>query len=468
MNLHKTFFSGILLCFLAGSVTAQQIEMKMDHPDEVQAGESFDVTVHIQKGSLTDYSRFAQDLPAGLTASNIDSPNADFSFDNNRVRIIWLKLLPEPEIEVKYRIQVNERLKGRFVLGGVFAYVIDDERKFLNFEKTGEIKIRPSEKLDPSLIVDIKDFEETPAPLDKAPDELAFAMVVRQKPVLMSNGAYRVKLLVKNPKGTKYVRIAEQIPEGYIFEEEDSHNGIVSPSGSSVKFIWMKLPETSEFEVSYKLIPKAGVTQAAMEISGLYTYTKNNQNTEVPVIEMDADLGALSLAQKQRLLQSGELPEGMQSNTSVETLASTTPSSRAGQAKPSISSGARQQAKPKAGPRRSEATSQKGRVVPAEAGARMIMRTRVLGAGSGTYFRVQVIANRSAFTAKEYFQKAGVDKEVLVEQNDGLYKYTSGSFSSYREARAYRDRIEMLPLVRGSFVVAYKDGKRIPMADALR
>ncbi len=126
----------VLLSF---SLQGQEVDISIDHPDQVNAGSEFTVTVTIDKGSLTDYSRFSQDLPLGLTAINISSPNADFSFDNQRIRIIWLKLPEDKEVKVSYNIMVNERLKGSFILGGVFAYVVEEERKFLNFEKSSEI-----------------------------------------------------------------------------------------------------------------------------------------------------------------------------------------------------------------------------------------------------------------------------------------------------------------------------------------
>ena len=114
-----------MLC-LATALHAQEVKISMDHPDQVNAGEVFEVTVTISKGSLTDYSRFSQDLPAGLTATNVSSPNADFSFDDQRIRIIWLKLPVEQEVKVTYNILVDKRLKGSFVLGGVFAYVVEE------------------------------------------------------------------------------------------------------------------------------------------------------------------------------------------------------------------------------------------------------------------------------------------------------------------------------------------------------
>ena len=117
---------------LGFSLHGQNVAISIDHPNQVNAGEEFTVSVTITKGSLTDYSRFSQDLPLGLSATNVSSPNADFSFDNQRIRIIWLKLPEGDEVTVSYKIMVDQRLKGSFVLGGVFAYVVEDERKFLN------------------------------------------------------------------------------------------------------------------------------------------------------------------------------------------------------------------------------------------------------------------------------------------------------------------------------------------------
>ena len=85
----------------------------------------------------------------------------------------------------------------------------------------------------------------------------------------------------------------------------------------------------------------------------------------------------------------------------------------------------------------------------------------MLAAGSGVYYRVQLAAFSNAFDGQTHFSRAGVDQEVLVEQHDGLYKYTAGSFQSYNQAEAYRNQVESLSQVNGSFVVAYRDGRRV-------
>ncbi|MFO7670963.1 MAG: SPOR domain-containing protein [Bacteroidales bacterium] len=432
----KSFWTGIVLICLSFSLTGQEeVDISIDHPAKVKAGEVFEVTVTISKGSLTDYSRFSQDLPLGLTATNIQSANADFSFDNQRIRIIWLKLPEANEVKVSYNIMVDERLKGKFILGGVFAYVVDEERKFINFEKSDEITIIPNPSIDPDLVVDIKDFKggSSGTTMVVAEEKEPFAMAVRQKPVLLSSGGYFIRVLLQNPTGSKYAKVEEVIPPGYIFESVDSHDGIESFSSSTVKFIWMKLPEEPEFEVSYNLVPKRDEPQGDMIIKGQLTYSAGNENKVVEIKEVDIDLESLSVADKRSLLETGEISVSAEKPVSVE---------------------------------QKKSLPVKDPVVYPEtalASGQTIANTRILPAGSGVYYRVQIMANQNAFDARALYRQMGVDQEVFVEQHEGFYKYTAGSFTSYEQAVSYRNRLEKIPEIAGAFVVAYRDGKRIPM-----
>lgn len=425
------FLSGIVLICLSVSLSAQEVEIIMDNPSTVKAGEIFEVSVIISKGTLSDYSRFSQDLPPGLTATNVHSPNADFSFDNQRIRIIWLKLPEESEIKVTYNIMVDERLTGKFLLGGVFAYVVNEERKFLNFDKLDEITITPSATVDPAHIVDIKDFNgvsASAAVVSTAKQEV-YAMAIRQKPLLLSKGGYLVKLLLKNPTGSKYAKIEEVIPSGYIFESVDSHDGIESFSSSTVKFIWMKLPQESEFELTYRLVPKRNDAQGAMNIIGHLTYSAGNENVVVKIVELDVNMESLTLADKRNLLLTGKVPSGAKKAT------------------PNVTT----KTEPK----------------PAKVSGQSIVNTRVLTAGAGVYYRVQLSANIRPFDARSFFRSSGVDQEVFVEKLGGLHKYTAGSFTNYNQAVSYKDSIEKLRNVSGAFVVAYRDGKRIPVPSTI-
>ena len=420
----------VFILSMAFSLRGQDVEISIDHPDMVKAGENFEVTVTIKKGSLTDYSRFSQDLHLGLAATNVSSPNADFSFDEQRVRIIWLKLPKASEIVVSYQVSVDARLKGTFSLGGVFAYVVGDERKFLNFDQQKQITIVPSNTIDPALIVNIQDFRGGKAPVVQAPVSAGggpFAMAVRQKPELLSSGGYRIHLLIDNPPGSKYAKVEESIPSGYLFEKVNSNDGIVSHAASTVKFIWMKMPEQSEFEVVYKLVPKQNEPQGNMLIEGLLTYTDGNENREAVIVEMDVSLDDLGATQKRDLLATGKVPQTTRTTQAVKT------ETRPPASNPDMGS----------------------------ASGRTIVNTKVLDRGTGVYFRVQLTANMNAFDATTFYRDAGVNREVFVEQHNGYYKYTIGSFQTYSQALSYKEQVERLQEVDGPFVVGYNNGNRV-------
>lgn len=443
----------IFLLSLAFSLSGQDVKISLDHPTRVNAGADFKVTITITKGSLTDYSRFSQDLQLGLAASNVNSPNADFSFDEQRVRIIWLKLPEANEIKVSYMVSVDARLKGTFTLGGVFAYVVNDERKFLRIDEQKTITIVPNSSIDQSLIVDIGDFKGgkaqvvTPAttPTTTSTDAVTpavtpasgigepFAMGIRQKPVLQNSGAYLVHLLITNPPGSMFAKVEETIPSGYMFEELNSGEGIVSHATSTVKFIWMKMPGQPEFEVKYMLVPKQNEPQSNMYIDGLLTYTAANENKVAEIVEMDVSLDNLSTSQKRELLATGKAPQVTRKPTPVQT-----------ETRPPVT------------------TTNTG-----SASGGIIANTKVLDRGSGVYYRVQLTANLNPFDAKTFYRNAGVDREVLVEQHAGYYKYTVGPFQTYDQALSYKDKVERLQDIQGAFVVGYNNGNRVS-AGALR
>jgi len=440
-----TCIVALMFC-LGSSLQGQNVSISIDHPNQVNAGEEFTVSVTITKGSLTDYSRFSQDLPLGLTAVNVSSPNADFSFDNQRIRIIWLKLPEGEEVTVSYKIMVDQRLKGSFVLGGVFAYVVVDERRFLNFDQSDEITIVPSTTLDPALIVDIKTFKggEAAAPVAKEPESTVLA--IRQRPVLQSSGAYIIKMLISTPRSSKYIKIEETIPSGYLFEEVNTYGGIATLAPSTVKFIWMTLPEDPVYEIEYKLVPLENQPQEDMVVEGLFTYTVGDENKLSAIQEIDVNFDALNQNEKAYMLQSGQIPSG--AAPTVQATVRKTPVET------------RRDPEPEPEPEKiPEQTDQ----AIATGSDRVVENTRVLPPEQGFYYRVQVVATETAIDAKTLFRSEGMDREVMVEEEGGMFKYTAGSFRTYEDAIAYKSKIENIESADGPFIVAYRDGRRVPV-----
>ena len=108
------------------------VHLGVNVPSVVNAGESFDVSVTLNKGNLSGFSRYLQQLPYGLTATPLISANADFSFKDQKLRLIWLRLPDEESVTFSFKIHVDQRLKGEFKLDGLFSYIENNERKSVN------------------------------------------------------------------------------------------------------------------------------------------------------------------------------------------------------------------------------------------------------------------------------------------------------------------------------------------------
>jgi hypothetical protein len=87
---------------------------------------------------------------------------------------------------------------------------------------------------------------------------------------------------------------------------------------------------------------------------------------------------------------------------------------------------------------------------------------------TGVRYRVQVAAGKNV-VGPDYFQKKhNFSREFNVENHQGWVKYTTGSFSVYRDARNSREEINGAGHeFDGPFVTAYNEGTRITVQEAL-
>ena len=168
-----------------------------------------------------------------------------------------------------------------------------------------------------------------------------------------------------------------------------------------------------------------------MTLTGQLTHTSGDKSGTNPVKEVDVDFDDLDMDERAYLLQTGEVPSD--AGRTVQMVV------------------------------QQEAPDPVVEPEPQTGPDRFILNTRVLPSEPGFYYRVQIIAVETAFDAKTLFRSEGVDREVMVEEQDGMYKYTVGSFRDYNEVDAYRSRMEGFETVDGPFVVAYRDGRRVPV-----
>ena len=442
----KSLSAFVILVICSMVVHSQDpITVRMDVPAQVVAGEEFLVTVDIEKGNLEEFSRFQQELPAGLIAVQDNSGTADFSFDNQRVRFIWLKLPAEANLSISYNVRVHERLVGDLTLFGEFSYVENNERRSIVIDKK-EVGILPSPDITADQQIDVADFASVIAGEQAAMTSAIDVSCIRQTPYKSRTGNdILVNMLVYKKDMNKFAKIEEQIPEGFEAVSMESRDGLFTFKDGVAKFVWMNLPEVPGFKISYRLLPQAGKTVDDLQISGVLSYIQEGRNITVDVVQQDIDLSGVNddnVEAVMAAIDKGEaLPVAKPEPRRTETV-ETTP------------------------PQREEPVKEETKPV-VRPGSSVIPTSQMLPVSDGVYFRVQLAATRRFNDANTAYAAYRLSRPVLVEQHNGLYKYTVGSFPNYRQAREFKNTVVSRG-IKGAFIVAYRNGRRIDIMDALQ
>ncbi|MEP2024784.1 MAG: Ezrin/radixin/moesin family protein [Reichenbachiella sp.] len=90
--------------------------------------------------------------------------------------------------------------------------------------------------------------------------------------------------------------------------------------------------------------------------------------------------------------------------------------------------------------------------------------TRSLGAVNekGVLFKVQI----GAFKKKDLSDFSKNNPSFQLDEKDGVMKYTIGMFKDYWEADTFKKYLREMG-VKDAWIVAFKDGKRVPIKDVL-
>jgi len=416
-------------------------ELIIQVPDDVHGGKDFVVNITLKKEKIEGFSRFIMELPAGLIAEPLNSANADFTFSDKKVRLIWLKIPSSNEINFSFKVKVDPRLKGKFTLNSSFSYILNNEKKTISVS-TKTVNIIPSPEIDPSMLVDINEYESKVIEYIKPfTEDLKNVACIRQKPEYnKEKNEYIVKLLIQKGGNYKYAKVEEKIPKGFKAISVDPKFAIFVFKNNVLKLLWMNLPPENPFIVQYKLIPlSSDNTISVPEFEGTFSYLTDGKTLTIPVYQTSKDLALLT-------------PEEINNISEIQT---TKPSIAQFQSSTSI--------KPSYTYKEKLSTTQNIETKEKLTGTKGSFD---LMPSEGIYFRVQIAAGRKP-VYKNYFKKFKLDKEVFREFHDGWYKYTLGNFSIYKEARDYRNYLRNNTNFKDAFVIAYNNGIRITVQEAL-
>jgi hypothetical protein len=438
--------AGVIFIAVSSFFFQNGVTIKVDMPDVIEAGTEITVTVTINKGKVSGFAGFRQDLPFGFTARAVNSANADFSFQDQKVRLVWLRVPDDDEITFSYKIIAHERISGKIDLEGRFSYIENNKYQSVDLQPR-LLAIHPSPNVSPDMIVDVRDYAKFASIEAAASKAGGNAIVLRQQPVwLEDEKIFLVTLLVNKDVIQKFAKIEEATPKGYTAASIDSKSGIFTFKDQMAKIIWMDLPAEPYFTVTYKLIPEEGVavnSSAPMFIAGEFSYMVNDITYSSTIIQRTETLTGLSKEQVNSLVR--------KATTEKPVLVSgTTTSQRPGSSSTTTVSS------------KNTPASSTGRPLTSGGDANDMLKPE-----SGVYYRVQIAAGHKPVNAQRYFRGHKLQYSVMKEIHEGWYKYSVGSFAVYKDARDYRVNLSNNSTLKDAFVAAYNNGNRITVQDAL-
>jgi hypothetical protein len=526
----------ILAVYLLGALAIHllflgDVSLKMDVAPQINAGNELLVQVSLTKKDISGFCRFQQELPAGFTAVSVSASNADFSFKDQKVRFIWLKLPDDETVTISYKIKCDERLKGSFNLSGKFSYIDDNQRKSVELDQK-LLTIIPSPNINPALLVDVNDFGKN---MNFAVAETSFGKVacVRQKPVWSPDQKeFVINLLVNKEKLQKFAKIEEFVPKGYTALNVNSRDGIFTFKDGKAKFIWMNLPSDPYFVVSYKLVPTNGVSEEGINLKGTFSYIIDDKTQSIDIFEKEANLISIKPEEVALLLKPEPkpqpIPKPVQPQPKQPVVAVVTPPVVKTPppittppivppvvtppvavvpvvTSPVVTTPDKTDKKVVVADNPSKppvvvTTPVNNKVVPAiqpkPATPPVAVNTKkpdtvpvmnivkepvvvadqvpvthdneILKPGStGIYYRVQIAAGHKPVNIRSYFRKFKLEKSVSKEDHQGWIKYSVGSFDAYKDAHDYRVHLWNTTPIADAFVSAYNEGTRITVQEAL-
>lgn len=478
------FGLNILAILLLGSFQKTNLEITQDLPANLKPGEEAVVTVKIDKSDVSGFAKFQLSLAPGLVVEPIDNAGASFTFNDNKAKFIWMALPADKRFTLKYRIIAEQEAVGNLAVNGRFSYIYENERK--NYDL--------SEKIiavgDPSAIAAerIKQSMEEKASNTEA--------TVRTNRTVTSVGINQWKVNVDIEKSNLqgFAKIEETIPDGYTVINIKASSAVFSLDDKKIKYIWYDIPENENVVVTYKMLPVIAMDGFTPTITGDFSYLKDEETVHVPIeggiapedempealLAENADTAAAEVISNSDTI-ADEIAENSDTTTTTDEMPAETDEEIAVDTPAIATEEIAKNQKPEQ-EQEPETTSEQvekpvekepaDETISADNGSQQSRTDAnivdVPEPQTGIFYRVQIAAGKNNLKQPVFAKIYRFDEKFNIENQHGLFKYTTGHFQIYKAARDGRERITaQYEKFQGPFVTAYNSGERITVQEAL-
>lgn len=453
----------------------QKSEVTISHtpPSSLKPGQEAVITVDIDKSNVTGFAKYQITLGDGLTAEVVESAGASFTFNDQKAKFIWMALPDAKKFTIKYRIIADKNALGNLNLDSRFSYIYQNERK--NYDLADHLVTVG----DPGALA----ANQIKSSLQEKASNNAAVVTTDRLVTSVGINQWKVDVSIQKSGLQGFAKIEENIPNGYTVIDLKSSNAIFSLDDAKVKYIWYDFPESDIVTISYKMLPVIAMDAATPKIEGYFSYLKGEETVTIPIgdaieeieIEEEEEILAANPDTASAIINDTTTSEIVEEiaevvdpakneDTSSET---TTEKSNVPPVKPEEKPEPKpvQKAKPETKQSDDQNAIADNSTTKGRTDANIV---NVPEPETGVYYRVQIAAGKNNLKSDVFTKLYGFSEGYKLENEDGLYKYTTGYHQVYKSARDGRERITAkYEKFKGPFVTAYNDGERITVQEAL-
>jgi hypothetical protein len=118
-----------VLIFYSYFTAFSQVEINIDCQDSWGPGRYNKVTVRIDFGKADGFARFTQDFPVGFDIIPDNIPAGDFTWADNQLNIVWIKLPEEKIVSFSYQIKPGRAMNGNIEMSGKVVLISGGDTK---------------------------------------------------------------------------------------------------------------------------------------------------------------------------------------------------------------------------------------------------------------------------------------------------------------------------------------------------
>lgn len=419
------------LCLFVFGLFSEDNGITVTHtlPSKLVAGQEIPFELKVNKGGMNGFGKLQLELPEGIVIKESDEKGANYSYSLGMAKWVWAALPMESEIVVKITLYVEESTLGPKTIAARYSYVVNNEKQVVEMSPAEVEILAPGSVIESPAIVSNTNTVSDSGIAQTAITPTVNASGEPQKELkitrTISAGSIPNEFLISlniQKDGTRgFARFSDDVAEGITVRSVKTDGGSFSVADGKLKFVWVNVPEKNELEISYTM---SGNTSNSILLGGEYSYLEDNQSKKckAPLETISFQAPQLSNEQKNEVDPESVVP------ATVESVEATVAK--------------------KLGEENTQKFSEKNKSV--------------------LNYHVQIGAFTNAkVTAQKLSKKFKISEKIKSEMQGGFSKFMIGKHDEYKNARDQRETMQKINGVKSAFVVAYNQGTRITVQEAL-